>query len=62
MKHNWVVKVRNTRTDRYKLILTPKFFMGYEARDFVEKSEEFDKYEDAIISVCEFINLSHEEV
>ncbi len=62
MKNNWIVKVRNARVDRYKLILTPKFFMDYEARDFVEKSEEFDKYEDAIISVCEFIDLSHEEV
>ena len=61
MEHHWVVKIRNTGTDRYKLILTPKFFMDYEARNFVKKSKEFDKYEDVIISVCEFINLSHEE-
>jgi hypothetical protein len=62
MKHNWFVKVRNTRTDRYKLIFTPKFFMEYEARDFVKKSNEFDKYEDIIMSVCEFINLGQEEM
>lgn len=62
MKNNWVVKVRNTTTDSYKLIFTPKFFMDYEARDFVKKSEEFDKYEDVIISVCEFIDLSHKKV
>lgn len=62
MKHNWFVKVRNTSTDRYKLIFTPKFFMEYEARDFVKKSNEFDKYEDIIMSVCEFINLGQEEM
>lgn len=61
MKHNWFVKVRNTITDRYKLIFTPKFSMEFEAIDFVKKSNEFYEYEDIIMSACEFINLEQEE-
>ena len=57
MKHNWFVKVRNTITDRYKLIFTPKFSMEFEARDFVKKQAGYDKYDDVIVEICAIVDL-----
>ena len=41
--YNYIVKVRDTRRDEYRIILTPKLIGKNEARDFVKKQAGFDK-------------------
>ena len=45
--YNYIVKVRDTRIDEYRIILTPKLTEKNEARDFVEKQAGFDKYDES---------------
>ena len=54
---NYIVKVRDTRRDEYRIILTPKLTGKNEARDFVEKQADFDKYDDVIVEVCAIVDL-----
>ena len=55
--YNYIVKVRNTCRDEYRIILTPKLTGKNEARDFVEKQTGFDKYDDVIVEICAIIDL-----
>ena len=54
---NYIVKVRDTRRDEYRIILTPKFTGKNEARDFVKKQAGFDKYDDVIVEICDIVDL-----
>ena len=58
---NYIVKVRNTCRDEYKIILTPKLTGKNEARDFVKK-KYFNKYDDVIVEICAIVDLRDEEV
>ena len=55
--YNYIVKVRDTRRDEYRIILTPKFLGKNEARDFVKKYTDFDKYDDVIVEICAIVDL-----
>ena len=55
--YNYIVKVRDTRRDEYRIILTPKLTEKNEARDFVEKQDGFDKYDDVIVEICAIVDL-----
>ena len=55
--YNYIVKVRDTRRDEYRIILTPKLTGKNEARDFVEKQDGFDKYDDVIVEICVIVDL-----
>ena len=54
---NYIVKVRDTRRDEYRIILTPKLAGENEARDFVKKQAGFDKYDDVIVEICAIVDL-----
>ena len=54
---NYIVKVRNTCRDEYRIILTPKLTEKNEARDFVKKQAGFDKYDDVIVEICAIVDL-----
>ena len=54
---NYIVKVRDTRRDEYRVILTPKFIGENEARDFIKKQAGFDKYDDVIVEICAIVDL-----
>ena len=53
---NYIVKVRNTCRDEYRIILTPKLTGKNEARDFVKK-KYFNKYDDVIVEICAIVDL-----
>ena len=55
--HNYIVKVRDTRRDEYRIILTPKLIGKNEARDFIKKQTDFDKYDDVIVEICAIVDL-----
>ena len=55
--YNYIVKVRDTRRDECRIILTPKLTGKNEARDFVKKQADFDKYDDVIIEICAIVDL-----
>ena len=55
--YNYIVKIRDTRRDEYKIILTPKLIGENEARDFVKKQAGFDKYDDVIVEICAIVDL-----
>ena len=55
--HNYIVKVRDTRRDECRIILTPKLTGKNEARDFVKKQAGFDKYDDVIVEICAIVDL-----
>ena len=55
--YNYIVKIRDTRRDEYRIILTPKLTGKNEARDFVKKQAGFDKYDDAIVEICAIVDL-----
>ena len=55
--YNYIVKVRDTRRDEYRIILTPKLTRENEARDFVKKQAGFDKYDDVIVEICAIVDL-----
>ena len=55
--YNYIVKVRDTRRDEYRIILTPKLIGENEARDFIKKHTDFDKYDDVIIEICAIVDL-----
>ena len=55
--YNYIVKVRDTRRDEYRIILTPKLIVENEARDFVKKQAGFDKYDDVIVEICAIVDL-----
>ena len=55
--HNYIVKIRDTRRDEYRIILTPKLAGKNEARDFVKKQAGFDKYDDVIVEICAIVDL-----
>ena len=44
---NYIVKVRDTCRDEYRIILTPKLIGKNEAKDFVKKQAGFDKYDES---------------
>ena len=54
---NYIVKVRNTCRDEYRIILTPKLIGENEARDFIKKQAGFDKYDDVIVEICAIVDL-----
>ena len=54
---NYIVKIRDTRRDEYRIILTPKLTGKSEARDFVKKKAGFDKYDDVIVEICAIVDL-----
>ena len=54
---NYIVKVRNTCRDEYRIILTPKLTEKNEARDFVKKQADSDKYDDMIVEICAIVDL-----
>ena len=54
---NYIVKVRDTRRDECRIILTPKLTGKNEARDFIKKHTDFDKYDDVIIEICAIVDL-----
>lgn len=58
---NYIVKVRDTRRDECRIILTPKLTGKNEARDFV-KNKYFDKYDDVIVEICAIVDLRDKEV
>lgn len=58
---NYIVKVRDTRRDECRIILTPKLIGKNEARDFV-KNKYFDKYDDVIVEICAIVDLRDKEV
>ena len=58
---NYIVKVRNTCRDEYRIILTPKLSDKNEARDFVKK-KYFSKYDDVIVEICAIVDLRDKEV
>ena len=55
--HNYIVKVRDTRRDEYRIILTPKLIGENEARDFIKNQTDFDKYDDVIVEICAIVDL-----
>ena len=59
--YNYIVKIRNTCRDEYRIILTPKLSDKNEARDFV-KNKYFDKYDDVIVEICAIVDLRDKEV
>ena len=54
---SYIVKVRDTRRDEYRIILTPKLTEKNEARDFVKKKAGFNKYDDVIVEICAIVDL-----
>ena len=54
--YNYIVKIRNTCRDEYRIILTPKLSDKNEARYFV-KNKYFDKYDDVIVEICAIVDL-----
>ena len=54
---NYIVKVKDTRSDEDRIILTPKFIGENEARDFIKKQTDFDKYDDVIVEICAIVDL-----
>ena len=54
---NYIVKIRNMRTDEYRIVVTPKFSTDYEARNFIKNRTCFDKYEDMIVEICAVVDL-----
>ena len=54
---NYIVKVKDTRRDEYRIILTPKLTGKNEARDFVKNQADFDKYDDVIVEICAIVDL-----
>ena len=54
---NYIVKIRDTCRDEYRIILTPKLAGKNEARDFVKKQTGFDKYDDVIVEICAIVDL-----
>ena len=54
---NYIVKLRDTRRDECRIILTPKLTGKTEARDFVKKQASFDKYDDMIVEICAIVDL-----
>ena len=54
---NYIVKVRDTRRDECRIILTPKLIGKNEARDIVKKQSGFDKYDDVIVEICAIVDL-----
>lgn len=56
-KTHYIVKIRNTRRDEYRIVLTPAFFTDYEAIDFVKTNKYFDKYDDVIIESYAIFDL-----
>ena len=54
---NYIVKVRDTRRDECRIILTPKLTGKTEARDFVKKQAGFDKYDDVIVEIYAIVDL-----
>ena len=57
---NYIVKIRNTCRDEYRIILTPKLSDKNEARDFVKK-KYFNKYDDVIVEICAIVDLRDKE-
>ena len=55
--YNYIVKVRDTRRDECRIILTPKLTEKNEARDFVKKQAGFDKYDDVIVEIFAIVDL-----
>ena len=55
--YNYIVKVRDTRRDEYRIILTPKLAEKNEARDFVKKHTDFNHYDDVIVEICAIVDL-----
>ena len=55
--YNYIVKIKNTRRDEYRIILTPKLIGKNEARDFIKKQTDFDKYDDVIVEICAIVDL-----
>ena len=55
--YNYIVKVRDTRRDEYRIILTPKLIGKNEVRDSVKKQAGFDKYDDVIVEICAIVDL-----
>ena len=55
--YNYIVKVRDTRRDECRIILTPKLTGKTEARDFVKKQAGFDKYDDVIVEIFAIVDL-----
>ena len=55
--YNYIVKIRDTRRDEYRIILTPKLTGKNEARDFVKKQAGFDKYDDVIVEIFAIVDL-----
>ena len=55
--YNYIVKIRDTRRDEYRIILTPKLIGENEARDFIKKKTDFDKYDDVIVEICAIVDL-----
>ena len=55
--YNYIVKVRDMRRDEYRIILTPKLAGKNEAREFVKKYTDFDKYDDVIVEICAIVDL-----
>ena len=55
--YNYIVKVRDTRRDEYRIILTPKLIGEHAARDFIKKQTDFDKYDDVIVEICAIVDL-----
>ena len=60
--YNYIVKIRDTRRDEYRIILTPKLMGKNEARDFVKKKAGFNKYDDVIVEICSIVDLRSKEV
>ena len=55
--YNYIVKIRDTRRDEYRIILTPKLIGENEVRDFIKKHTDFDKYDDVIVEICAIVDL-----
>ena len=55
--YNYIVKIRDTRRDEYRIILTPKLIGKNEAKDFVKKYTDFDTYDDVIVEICAIVDL-----
>ena len=55
--YNYIVKIRDTRRDECRIILTPKLTGKNEARDFIKKKTDFDKYDDVIVEICAIVDL-----
>ena len=55
--YNYIVKIKDTRRDEYRIILTPKLIGENEARDFIKKQAGFDKYDDVIVEICAIVDL-----